>query len=460
MLQDDPRERSARASRTCIEAVNAGYDLPLDDATDARGDASASSPRRTTCARERARFSRSAPPKFTGSDDAVSADARRGASCAPRSSFATFAISRASSSRRRPRASSSSARTARGRRTCSRRSTTCSSFARRAARAIRISCASAQTAFTSRATVETDARHEIGVGFERAGKRKRVRLDGAEPERLSDALGALPVGDVLAGATSSSSRARRARGAVSRHRARAHVARVSRRAAALPRARSRGATPRCASARAASRRATASVAVWEPALAEHGAVLWRERARVGRERSRRSSSESVRRDRRDAAACAMRYASVARRERGDRGRARSRAALEEKRALDMRRGLTHVGPASRRSRRSRSTDASCARSDRRASSAPRRSRCGCSRRRRSRERRGARAAVSARRSVRRARRAPLVAHSRAARTQQGLRADDSRRAARERHSGGLTRLERWRDRRGRDQPRRRAGASA
>ena len=36
------------------------------------------------------------------------------------------------------------------------------------------------------------SRHEIGVGFERAGKRKRVRLDGVIPERLSDALGALP----------------------------------------------------------------------------------------------------------------------------------------------------------------------------------------------------------------------------------------------------------------------------
>ena len=36
------------------------------------------------------------------------------------------------------------------------------------------------------------ARHEIGVGFERAGKRKRVRIDGVIPERLSDALGALP----------------------------------------------------------------------------------------------------------------------------------------------------------------------------------------------------------------------------------------------------------------------------
>ena len=47
-------------------------------------------------------------------------------------------------------------------------------------------------AFHIGATVDADRAHEIGVGFERAGKRKRVRVDGAVPERLSDALGALP----------------------------------------------------------------------------------------------------------------------------------------------------------------------------------------------------------------------------------------------------------------------------
>ena len=47
-------------------------------------------------------------------------------------------------------------------------------------------------AFHIAASVETNGCHEIGVGFERAGKRKRVRLDGDVPERLSDALGALP----------------------------------------------------------------------------------------------------------------------------------------------------------------------------------------------------------------------------------------------------------------------------
>src|SRR4029077_3338411 len=33
---------------------------------------------------------------------------------------------------------------------------------------------------------------EISVGFERSSRRKRARLDGSVPERLSDALGALP----------------------------------------------------------------------------------------------------------------------------------------------------------------------------------------------------------------------------------------------------------------------------
>src|SRR4051812_79048 len=42
------------------------------------------------------------------------------------------------------------------------------------------------------ATADAGATHEIGVGFERAGKRKRVRVDGDVPARLSDALGSLP----------------------------------------------------------------------------------------------------------------------------------------------------------------------------------------------------------------------------------------------------------------------------
>ena len=42
------------------------------------------------------------------------------------------------------------------------------------------------------ARTEGGRHHELSAGFEREGRRKRVRLDGAEPQRLSDALGALP----------------------------------------------------------------------------------------------------------------------------------------------------------------------------------------------------------------------------------------------------------------------------
>jgi DNA replication and repair protein RecF len=34
--------------------------------------------------------------------------------------------------------------------------------------------------------------HDIGVGFERVTKRKKVTIDGVQPRRLSDALGSLP----------------------------------------------------------------------------------------------------------------------------------------------------------------------------------------------------------------------------------------------------------------------------
>ena len=43
------------------------------------------------------------------------------------------------------------------------------------------------------AHVASDRVSEIGIGFERAGKRKRVRLDGVVSDRLGDAVGALPV---------------------------------------------------------------------------------------------------------------------------------------------------------------------------------------------------------------------------------------------------------------------------
>jgi DNA replication and repair protein RecF len=196
-------------------------------------------------------------------------------------------------------------------------------------------------AFHIGASVDTERCHEIGVGFERAGKRKRVRLDGSIPERLSDALGALPSVmfsptdvELISGAPSARRRfldimlaltgaPRGYLGALQSYRA----ALVRRNAALRDSARANRPTP-------------ASVAVWEPALAEHGAALWVER------REWVASIES-------------RFTELCH-EIGEAGRARIRytsslmetdspsaalaASLEEKRSIDIRRGLTSVGP--------------------------------------------------------------------------------------------------------------------
>lgn len=194
------------------------------------------------------------------------------------------------------------------------------------------------------ARAEGGASHELSAGFERQGRRKRVRLDGAEPQRLSDALGALPCVlfspadvDLVAGSPSARRRyldillalsSRRYLAALQRYR---HA--LAQRNAALREAlrhRDGGAEQR--------------VAVWEAPLAEHGAVLWCERVTWTSQASPRF-----------AAMCAaigeespvgMRYATALEprsRELPDVAQAIARA-LEQKRGLDIRRGLTHAGP--------------------------------------------------------------------------------------------------------------------
>lgn len=192
------------------------------------------------------------------------------------------------------------------------------------------------------ASVDTDTCHEIGVGFERDTKRKRVRLDGVVPERLSDALGALPSVmfspadvELITGAPAVRRRyldimlaltVRGYLGALQRYRAA-----LERRNAALREAARTG---------GAGRSAAASVAVWEPPLAEHGAVLWRERRNWVASVADRL--ESLCTDIGESGRVRMRYASAL--AATDRPAEELAAALEEKRASDMRRGLTHVGP--------------------------------------------------------------------------------------------------------------------
>lgn len=196
------------------------------------------------------------------------------------------------------------------------------------------------------ARTEGGAHHEISAGFERQGRRKRVKLDGAEPSRLSDALGALPCVlfspadvELVAGAPSAR---RRYLDIVLALSSRPYLAALQRYRHALAQ---RNAALRDAVRGGAGGSKTAQrVAVWEAPLAEHGAVLWRERVEWSSQASPRF-----------AAACAaigerapvgLRYATAlepASRDAADVAAALARA-LEQKRALDVRRGLTHAGP--------------------------------------------------------------------------------------------------------------------
>jgi DNA replication and repair protein RecF len=196
-----------------------------------------------------------------------------------------------------------------------------------------------QPAFHIGATVETDGVHEIGVGFERAGKRKRVRIDGDIPARLSDALGALPSvmfspDDVELVAGSPAAR-RRYLDILLALTTRGYLFALQQYRGALMR--------RNAALRAAVRSprdGMASIAAWEPALAEHGAVIWTARA---------SWVESI--ERRFEVLCAEigETSQVRVRYSGSPALANDpvatlRGALEEKRGFDLKRGLTHVGP--------------------------------------------------------------------------------------------------------------------
>ena len=196
------------------------------------------------------------------------------------------------------------------------------------------------TGFHISAHAHTPEAREISVGFDRNAKRKKVSIDGTEIRRLSDALGALPSVmfsprdlELVSGPPTERRRYldlvlaltnKKYLQALQHYRAN-----LARRNAAL---------------RNATRRGSAAneqqIAVWEPALAEHGSVLIEARAKWVRDHSADFS------DRLQAI--------------GEKGNAQMRyvspfadsearhdvllAAFEEKRALDLRRGMTHVGP--------------------------------------------------------------------------------------------------------------------
>ena len=194
------------------------------------------------------------------------------------------------------------------------------------------------------ARTEGGANHELSAGFERQGRRKRVKLDGSEPQRLSDALGALPCVlfspadvELVAGAPSARRRYLDILLALS---SRPYLAALQRYRHALAQ---RNAALRDAM-KSPGAKMEQRIAVWEAPLAEHGSVLWRERVEWAEQAAPRFATMCAAIGER--APVSMRYATSL--EPASRGLADIRAALaqglEQKRALDIRRYLTHTGP--------------------------------------------------------------------------------------------------------------------
>ena len=189
------------------------------------------------------------------------------------------------------------------------------------------------------AETHTDRDREVAVGFERSSRKKRVKLDGSEPERLSDALGALPSVifsprdvQLVAGGPSERRRYLDVMLALS---SRSYLTALQRYRSAL--------AHRNAALRDTSRGGgDARVAVWEPALAEHGAVLLRERMAWAEGSSGDFARLCAAIGERDPAR--VRYACSLGPHHGSDLAGALADAFAEKRAHDIRRGLTHVGP--------------------------------------------------------------------------------------------------------------------
>jgi DNA replication and repair protein RecF len=194
------------------------------------------------------------------------------------------------------------------------------------------------------ARTDGSVNHEVSAGFERQGKRKRVKLNGAEPARLSDALGALPCVlfspadvELVAGAPNARRRYLDILLALS---SRAYLSALQRYRHALAQ---RNAALRDA-LRSSSAATERSVAVWEAPLAKHGAVLWRERVEWAEHAAPRFASMCASIG--ESAVVSLRYATSlepASQDLQDVEAALTKG-LAERRPLDLRRGLTHTGP--------------------------------------------------------------------------------------------------------------------
>ncbi|HET9424538.1 MAG TPA: DNA replication and repair protein RecF [Gemmatimonadaceae bacterium] len=194
-------------------------------------------------------------------------------------------------------------------------------------------------AFSLRGEVRGPVEATVAIGFDRASKKKRIRVDGVPTQRLSDALGMLPAvmvspaDAVLAGGEPSARR--RYLDVLLALTSRAYLSALQAYRTSLQH--------RNAAIRDIVRGGRAneeSVAVWEAPLAEHGGVLVRER--------RAWVDESAARYRElcaaigEQGATSLRYESAV--AAGSDPAASLRELLASRRASDVRRGATHTGP--------------------------------------------------------------------------------------------------------------------
>jgi DNA replication and repair protein RecF len=188
------------------------------------------------------------------------------------------------------------------------------------------------------ATLGGVATRHVAVGFHKQTKRKRVTIDGADPLRLADAIGAFPVvifspsdAELVAGAPTER---RRFLDVMLSLTSRPYLAALQRYRAALAR---RNAALRDPS----SARGEDAIAVWEPALAEAGAILWR--TRVAWVRAHAELFAALCAAIGEHGMSALRYVTPL--ECDDDGvEERLLDALFRRRTVDVRRGITHAGP--------------------------------------------------------------------------------------------------------------------
>lgn len=199
-------------------------------------------------------------------------------------------------------------------------------------------------AFHLAATLEGTAAHRVTAAVDKPG-RKKITLDGGEPERLTDALDALPSVafsprdvDLVAGSPAERRRyvdiTLALTSAPYLHALRVYRGALARRNAAIREALKSGRR---------GREASSAMAAWEPALAEHGAVLVDARRRWVATHGETFSAQCLAIGERGAPT--LRYTSAfAECDAVSEARDAIAGQLERQRDHDLRRGLTQAGP--------------------------------------------------------------------------------------------------------------------